>query len=319
MLNGMVMKSAVIRLFKEPLLHFLALGFGLFLIYDVMSPDDLEQDPNRIVVDRNSLLTFMQHRSRVFETERFNKIFDKLSEQELQSIIDDYVREEALYREAKALNLDKNDYTARRRLVQQFEYITRGFVATVSDMSEKELQTYFDKNLENYKVAPEITFTHIYFSDEKHGKEKAEELARAKLKELNKTNAPFHSAVFHGDRFLYNTNYVNREADEIASHFGEDMQHKVFDLAVSDSTWYGPFHSAYGSHLVMVTKLSEAYTPKLEEIRERVVQDALRERVDQEMEASISAIVDTYTVEINRTEFAARPSGSDSATVEGSL
>lgn len=38
-------------------------------------------------------------------------------------------------------------------------------------------------------------------------------------------------AAAYGDRFLYHLNYVAREPDEVASHFGTEMQQAVFALA----------------------------------------------------------------------------------------
>jgi hypothetical protein len=45
------------------------------------------------------------------------------SEQQLQDLIDDYVKEEILYREALKLGLDKDDTIIRRRLAQYREEI----------------------------------------------------------------------------------------------------------------------------------------------------------------------------------------------------
>ena len=97
------------------------MGLVLFAAFGYITKDEQSDALNRIVVDRDRLLTFMQNRARTFGAERFEEILDNLPEDELQALIDDYVREEALYREAKALNLDKNDYTSRQRLIRQLE------------------------------------------------------------------------------------------------------------------------------------------------------------------------------------------------------
>ena len=94
------------RLVKEPLLHFILVGVLLFAAFHVVSKEEPVDSPNRIVVDRDALLTFMQYRSRVFDPGRFEDALDSLPQADLQALIDDYVLEEALYREAKALRLD---------------------------------------------------------------------------------------------------------------------------------------------------------------------------------------------------------------------
>ena len=44
--------------------------------------------------------------------------------QELAGLIEDYIREEVLYREAVAMGLDRDDIIVRRRLRQKLEFLT---------------------------------------------------------------------------------------------------------------------------------------------------------------------------------------------------
>ena len=58
----------MLRLLKDPLVHFLILGLGLFLIYGALNPQTSSADnPKRIVVDKDTLLTFIQYRSKTFK------------------------------------------------------------------------------------------------------------------------------------------------------------------------------------------------------------------------------------------------------------
>ncbi len=286
------------RLLKEPLLHFLGMGLVLFAAFGYMSKGEQSDALNRIVVDRDRLLTFMQYRSKTFEADRFESMLDNLPEEELQALIDDYVREEALYREAKALNLDKNDYSSRRRLIRQLEFINQGFISSTITLSEADLQLHLDTHKDRYYVLPKITFTHVFFNAERRGEDSAHALALAKLAELDGSQVPFHEALSHGDRYLYHRNYVNKEADEIASHFGPAMQERLFALDADDKVWHGPFRSLYGSHLVMVTKHTAGYAPPLEEVGRRVEQDAVQARLKMELDRINQLIVDAYEVAV---------------------
>lgn len=274
------------------------MGLVLFLAFDLISKDEQSDALNRIVVDRDRLLTFMQFRSKIFEADRIGDALDNLPEEELQKLIDDYVREEALYREAKALNLDKNDYTSRRRLIRQLEFINQGFISSSITLSEMDLQGHLDAHNDRYYVPPKITFTHVFFNADKRGEDSAHALALAKLDELNESQVPFHKALSHGDRYLYHRNYVNKEADEIASHFGPAMQKQLFALDANDKIWHGPFHSPYGSHLVMVIRYTAGYAPPLKEVRQRVEQDAIQARLKLELDRINQSIVDAYEVEV---------------------
>ncbi len=286
------------RLLREPLVHFLLIGFGLFAIYGYVSKDQRSDPANRVVVDRDRLLTFMQYRSRVPRGVPFEDLLDKLSAEDLKTLIDDYVREEALYREAKALNLDKNDYTLRRRLIRQLEFINQGLISSTITLSEDDLQGYLDSHEDRYYVPPKITFTHVFVNRDTRGDTQAHRLALEQHKALNESRVPFHEAISRGDRYLYHRNYVSKEADEIASHFGPDMQTQLFALDPDDQHWHGPFRSPYGYHLVMVTKKTEGYHPPLDEISQRVEQDATQARLEESLGRITQAIVDGYEVEV---------------------
>ena len=93
------------KILREPLVHFLVIGIAHHRLDQVID------------VDRSSLLTFVQFRTRAIQPEIAAARLDAMSEAELERLIADYVREEALHREALALGVDKNDYVIKRRMV----------------------------------------------------------------------------------------------------------------------------------------------------------------------------------------------------------
>ena len=286
------------RLLREPLVHFLVIGLGLFILFDLVAPDESGLDEKTIVVDRPALLTFLQFRSKAFNPEVAAARLDALSDTELEYLVKDYVREEALHREALALGMDQNDYVIKQRLIQSIQFITNGFVAAAVDVSDEEIAEYYEVNRDDYYVDPYVTFTHVYFSSDRHGADRARRLAESMLVELNDQQVPFSESTGYGDRFLYNVNYVERTEDFVASHFGRAMAAAVFELEPDDDRWYGPFESAYGHHLVMLTRRTDGLYPPLEDIVETVREDALRVKLDEQNERAVQAIVDTYEVRI---------------------
>lgn len=286
------------QIIKEPLLHFLFIAVMLFMLYGYLQPNTKESDARQIIVTRDQLLTYMQYRAKVFDAGQFNTLFDKLSEEKRQSLIDEYIKEEALYREAKALGLDKNDYGARQRLIQRLNVITRGLVSNATVPSEQDLVSWLSSHKDRYYVAPVITFTHVYFSQDKHGQQQAQTLANNTLKTLNQNQVPFHAAMSYGDRFLYHVNYVKKEPDEIASYFGESMQQQLFLLHADEQRWQGPFQSTYGFHLVMVAAQTEGYHPGLDELRSAVTQDVMQQQINEAHNTAQQSIVDQYHINI---------------------
>ncbi len=78
------------KFLKDPLTHFLALGLGLFLLYGVLNPDGGGgDDPKRITVDRDALLTFVQYRTKTFQPKLAAARLDAMKGEQLKRLIDD--------------------------------------------------------------------------------------------------------------------------------------------------------------------------------------------------------------------------------------
>lgn len=294
------------RFLKEPLVHFLAAGLGLFVLFGLVNRDEGDTDPNVVIVDRDALLTFVQYRIKAFNPTLAEKKLEGMSDEELERFIDEYVREEVLHREALALGLDEDDYVIRRRLVQKLEFITEGFAESSVAVDESALQRYFDANKTDYFVEPYVTFTHVFFQTEDRPREEAQALAKKELAKLNRDAVPFSDAPQHGDRFLYHVNYVERTPDYVGSHFGPPMARALFALEPNEFVWRGPFDSAYGVHLVLLTTNEPGREPELAELRGRIHEDARRAMIREETESAIAEVVEAYDV---RVVYERRPSG----------
>ena len=286
------------RFLKEPLVHFLAAGLALFVLFGLVNRDGPEADPNIVIVDQDALLTFVQYRIKAFNRTLAEQKLNSLSDDELQRLIDDYVREEVLHREALQLGLGDDDYVIRRRLVQKLEFITEGFAEAGTRIDQPALHRYFDANKGDYYVEPFATFAHVFFDTENRPREEAREAAEKKLAELNREGVPFAEAPQHGDRFLYHVNYVERTPEYVASHFGVPMAKAVFELEPNDLMWRGPFDSPYGVHLVMLTTSEPGREPELSELEGRIREDARRAMIREETEAAIADVVGTYDVRV---------------------
>lgn len=269
--------------------------FGVFMAInpEVEGPDD----PSRIVVDRPALLEFLQFRAKAFEPERANAMLDAMGPQELDTLIHDYVREEALYREATALGLDKSDYVIKRRLVQTVEFVAGNATAPQS-ADDKAVEGYFAAHKARYAAPASITFTHAFFDGSREGRDKAAARAAEALAAMNARHVAFSDAPGWGDRFAYNLNYVDRPEDAVAGHFGDDFAGKVFRLQPDPARWQGPIESAYGFHAVMVTARQDDKLPPLADISDRVRADYLAELAAKRRDELVDAMIRHYKVEV---------------------
>jgi peptidyl-prolyl cis-trans isomerase C len=283
------------KIFWEPLFQFLLIALLLLGGERIMNADDYADQQYNIVVDDQVLAQFMQLQAKMFKPEKAMAALKALSAEDRQQLVADYGRNEALFREAMALNLDKNDQVIRRRLIQKMDYLAQGFYDEFAPLTEADLQLYYGEHRQEYRKPASATFTHVFISSEKRSVEEAKTMAEMLQKKLNTELVPFENAPRHGERFLYHRNYVNRDDDEIGSHFGDGFRQQLFDYKVADK-WQGPLQSNYGWHLVMLVKNTPPYVPEFTEIASTVFADAQRQQQQEIKRQTIDGLIAKYKI-----------------------
>ena len=135
------------------LLHFFALGLALFLLFNFVSAAKGGAD-RRIVVNDATVANIVQVYQGAWRRQ--------LTPTELQGLIDSYVREEILFREGKAMGLDRDDLVIRRRVQQKMVVITEESAARAAP-TEAELDGYLEKHAERYRRPAVIGFDQVMF------------------------------------------------------------------------------------------------------------------------------------------------------------
>ena len=285
------------KMIREPLFQFLLIAFILLLAERLISGNAYKDDQYHIRIDDQVLVDYMQLRAKAFNKIEAVRALNAMSEDKRQQLTDDYIREEVLFREALALNLDNNDQLIRRRLIQKMEYLSQGFYDDIPVPTEADLTLFYQQNMELYRQPAEITFTHVFFKAKQADRKNSQAAALKLLDQLNIQKVPFENAPRYGERFMFNRNYVNREADEIASHFGETFQQQLFSLQVSNN-WQGPIVSDYGWHLVLIKKITASYIPDLEQISATVLADLTRNQHQARLSQAVDQLIEQYQITI---------------------
>ena len=287
------------RFLRDPLLHFLVVGGLLFAAFSIIrGPAPPADDGDTIVVDRTGLINFMQYQSAAFSPDYFAREFDALSPAEKQALIDKYVREEAMYREAQKMGLVQGDYVIRRRMVEKMRYLIDDTAAEAFHPSNAELQQYLEAHKDRYEVAPSLTFTHVFVDSEKRPND-AQAVAEKLKAELTAKSARFEDAPRYGDRFPYAQNYVKMTPDFIENQLGDGFIEALMKLAPSDSAWQGPIKSQFGYHIVMLTRHVPSRMPQLSEIHDQVRDDMQRDRVMAFREKAVADLVKQFKVKLD--------------------
>jgi len=283
------------NLLKEPLVQFLLIALVFLGGRRVINADDYANEQYNILIDDQVLLQFMQLQAKTFKPTEAMAALKGMSVEDRQRLTDDYARNEVLFREAMALNLNKNDQIIRRRLIQKMDYLAQGFYDEAQPLTEDDLRAYYAEHKQEYKKPASATFTHVFISSDSRAVEEAKGIADALLQTLNTELVPFENAPRYGERFLYNRNYVNRDDDEIGSHFGDGFREQLFDYQVSEQ-WQGPLQSNYGWHLVLLVKNTDSYIPEFEEVAQTVFADAQRQQQREIKRQTIDELISKYKV-----------------------
>lgn len=103
------------KLLKEPLLHFLLIGAGLFFLFSQLNSDEQADNREKIVVTKSKVEVLI---------DTFVEANGTMpTQQEIQKLVEDDIHKEVLYREALAIGLDKDDMVIRHRLAQKMKYL----------------------------------------------------------------------------------------------------------------------------------------------------------------------------------------------------
>jgi peptidyl-prolyl cis-trans isomerase C len=251
----------MLRLFKEPLIQFLVLGACIYGAYAVFGAADEDAGEYTIVVD--------EMRVQGFITAWQGRMNRAPTQQELDGMINQYIKEEILYREASAMGLGENDPITRRRLAQKLEFLTKD-IARLKEPTEGELEQYFADNIDLYREPELITFMQVFFDPDKRNEATLPD-AEAALVLLSKRGEPDGDVNDFGDRFMLQSYYPQKSELDIRRQFGAGFSGPVMQL--EPGQWHGPVLSGYGVHLVYVYALLQAPEPVFADVQERVFED----------------------------------------------
>ncbi|MEZ5559099.1 MAG: peptidylprolyl isomerase [Pseudomonadales bacterium] len=266
------------RILREPLVYFLLAGGALFFVADLLRGDGTDRT---IVID--SL-----ERQRLIDQWQ-SQMGRPPSERELAGLIEQWIREEIYYREALALNLDRDDIIIRRRLAQKLAFLTED-LATASPAEDADLEAYYRANIDRYTEPERFTFSHRYFSSQRHAD--AQAAARAALEIAR--GRPADAADLPGDPFMLQRAYAARSEREIAELFGRDFAASLASLETG--AWNGPVQSAYGWHIVYVDARLPAEQLPFQTVRERVGNDLQQRRRSEANEAFYQSLRARYEI-----------------------
>ncbi|MGB5377849.1 peptidyl-prolyl cis-trans isomerase [Muriicola sp.] len=238
----------MLKIFKEPLLQFLLIGVCLFVIYNWRNA---HQNQGEIIIDSNTINEI---------TAKYELQWNRNPpNQELVNLIDSYLEQEVLYREAILMNLDENDEMIKRRLAQKMEFLTDDVSASI-EPNEEQLKTFYQNHKENYKKSSLFSLKQVYFNDQRLNPWEDAKLA---LKKGEIENS--------GDPISLPEQYTNTSASRLALDFGQEFSLELEKLPLNQ--WVGPVKSGFGVHLIFIKNKKSASYYDYDEVKNKVKTD----------------------------------------------
>ena len=266
--------NPISRFFKEPLVLLLLIGACIYGGYQWFQKGEQKSEQTSIHIDSGQINGMIMQWEK-----RWNR---PPTREEIDGLIQQYVREEILYRQAVAMELDKNDPITRRRTVQKLEFLTNDIAMSI-EPTDAELEQFFADHEADYRSPDVITFLQVFFNPDSRGNSTLID-AKAALEGLKKAGKPDPATIEAGDNTMLRSYFPAVTEMEVRRQMGGGFSEPLMKL--EPGRWHGPVLSGYGTHLVYVYERQDGEVAKLEVVKEKVLgawYDQQREKLNAEL------------------------------------
>jgi hypothetical protein len=204
------------------------------------------------------------------------------NKKELKTIIENFIQNEALYREALKLNLERGDIIVKRRLVQKLGFLKQE--EGVKIPNDSELKKYFDENKGEFRIPKRLSFNHIFFSKESRS---LEEVRRYLVNKSVKS-----------DPFLLGRNFSDKTIRQIQRDFGDKFASSLDKLTTLKKNLI--IESIYGWHVVNVSNIEDSYLPEFNSIKDKLLDTYLLVKKDEVLKKYTEDLIKSYDVSLSK-------------------
>ena len=244
--------SVVKSFLRDPFVQFMLLGALVFALFNAVGGDTAS---HTITVSKTDVTRL---------TAQWQSQYSRpASPQQTAAIVEQYVQQEILYREARKLDLGEDDVIIRRRMVQKYQFLSEQMLE-VQAPSAAALADFYQQTKSRYITPAKTSFYHVYFRDVVGQSAERQQRASALAAQLNELPADSRTWRDSGDAFMLQRQYAARTEQDVGQLFGRDFASAL--TALPAGQWSAPLRSAFGWHAVKVVNKTAAYQQLLTEV-----------------------------------------------------
>jgi hypothetical protein len=259
------------RVLADPLTHFIIVGGAIFLAYSLRHPA-LEKPHIAVTTAIQQSLA---------------KEYALLHGQPpdaraLAGLVDKYVSDEVLFREALAQGMHLSDAKTRERLIEKLRF---SMTDTVADPTDEQLVNFYADNLSLYYSEPKLSFDQVFYA--KPPADPGEVLSRLRAGEQ-----------LRGDTFWLGSHLEDYSQSMLRGVLGQRFIEELH--AAPAGQWSGPLISARGTHFVRVKTITASAVMPYVQVKDQVEQDWFARNRDSSVTAKIHKAEEKYDITIER-------------------
>jgi hypothetical protein len=262
-----IISAAARFLWREPLLHFVLLGALIFGVDAVLHPPP--KDDKVITVTKAMRQSFI---------ENFDEDKSRVpSDAELEKMIESWVASEILYREGKALGVDRGDDMIRDRVAFKLQLLIFDQIR-VSQPTEDQLRAWFADNHERFDEQERVGFYLTPPTDEMTAQRQLEEIqAQHESEDLQKQTRAI----------------LGRPVASLAASFGEGFRDALLTLPLGQ---WKILQSKDGWHVVRLDSRRAGVLASLDNVRDEAVRIWLTDETRKRAWEAVSRLKASYSV-----------------------